>query len=205
MTRGWIRVGVPDAAGSALSIIQSHNPTCPLTLIATKAPKTLLQLIWASECVCVCRGDEKASNDHGCVANHTCCEAITSASLSSCHLHYLCPTSPNPTPLPVASRLPSIIPTWLVRELGWHLVAHSPCLKHSSVSHPLFPVHWLVYGGWHWASSISCPISHFSLAEGCSLLSSGLPSTAQLPISSSFTPVFHTFFTSIWNLRTEFL
>lgn len=176
----------------------------PLTLIATKAPKTLLHLIWA--CVCVfCRGVEKASNDHGCVANHPCCEAITSASLSSCHLHYLCPTSPNPTPLPVASRLPSIIPTWLVRELGWHLVAPSSLLKHSSVSHPLFPVHWLVYGGWHWASSISCPISHFSLVEGCSFLSSGLPSsTVVLCCTASHFLILHSCFSHFFHLCLKF-
>lgn len=160
MTRGWIWVSVPDAAGSTLSIIQSHIPSCPLTLIATKAPNTTSSL-------CVC---EKASNDHGCVANHPWCEAITASPLSSCHLHYLRPTSPNPPPLTVASRLPSIIPTSLVRELGWHLVAplsYLSLLKHASVSHPLFPVHWLVYGGWHWASSISCPISHERAAGSC--------------------------------------
>lgn len=138
-----------------------------------------------------------------CVANHPCCEAITSASLSSCHLHYLCPTSPNPTPLPVDSRLPSIIPTWLIRELVWHLVPPSPLLKHSSVSHPLFPVHWLVYGGWHWASSISCSISHFSLAEGCSLLSSGLPSSAVRSLHSF--PFPHPSLLFFTNLRPVFL
>lgn len=157
-------------------------------------------------CVCVCRGDEKASNDHGCVANRPCCEAITSASLSSCHLHYLCPTSPNPTPLPVASRLPSIIPTWLVRELGWHVVAPSPLLKHSSVSHPLFPVHWLVYGGWRWASSISCPISHFSLAEGCSLLSSGLSSGTVVVFccTASHFLILHSCFSHFFHLYLNF-
>lgn len=58
-----------------------------------------------------------------------------------------------------------------------------PLLKHASVSHPLFPVHWLVYGGWHWASSISSPISHFSLAEGCRFLSVGFP-PSRVPVST---------------------
>lgn len=159
MTRGWRWVSVPDAADSALSIIQSPNPSCPLTLIATKAPNTLLHFFCCFTvclsvctcvygCVCAHSGDEKASNDHGCVANHPWCEAITASSLSSCHLRYLCPTSPNPQPLTVTSLLPSIIPTSLVRELGWHLVG--PHLSYPfplSLNMRLSPTHYSQFTG----------------------------------------------------------
>lgn len=130
--------------------------------------------------VWVCSGDEKASNDPWVCgkpppvwSNHSLLSIVPPPSLPLSN-------SPNPPPLVVASHLPSIIPISLVRELGWHLVAplsYLSLLKNVSASHPLFPVHWLVYGGWHWASSVSCPISHFSLAEGCRFLSVGLPSS----------------------------
>lgn len=170
MGRGWIWVQIPKAVGSALSIIQSHYPTCCLTLIASKAPNSnLLLLVWASLHLRLCVdmmagwGAWKACDDHGSVENQPWWEAIITVSLSSFHLHPLHPTSPIPSSLRVASRLLSIIPTSLVRKLGWHLEALSPLLPFTpytsplSISHPLLPVHWLVYGGWHWANSISCP------------------------------------------------
>lgn len=103
--------------------------------------------------------------------SHPWCEAIIAGSLSS-RPPPLPPS--NPSPLNVASPLPSIIPTSLVRKLGWHLAALSPLpalflafLPPSprSISHPLLPVHWLVYGGWHWANSISRPRQPLSLPE----------------------------------------
>lgn len=76
------------------------------------------------------------------------------------------PLPPRPHPTHHPSEPPphpsSIIPTSPVRELGWSLVALlSLLLSHPSSpaisppSHPLLPVHWLLYGGWHWANSIS--------------------------------------------------
>lgn len=165
----------------------------------------------------------KGCGDHESVENHPQCEAIIAGSLSSSPLRYLHPTSPNPSPLRVASLLPSIIPTSLVRKLGCYLVAPSPLPTslspstfHLSISHPLLPVHWLVYGGWHWANSISRPRQPLRLPECCSLPSMGIPlrrvvtrlfSTlhtspgllcdTELSISSSVTPVFHLPFFSL--------
>lgn len=45
MASRWIWVQIPKEAGSALSIIQSHNPSCPLTLIASKAPNSSLPFL----------------------------------------------------------------------------------------------------------------------------------------------------------------
>lgn len=70
----------------------------------------------------------RGCSSHGSVKNHSWCKAIIAGSLSShppplCFLH---PTSLNPSPFGIASLLPSIIPSSLVRKLGWHLAVLPP-------------------------------------------------------------------------------
>ena len=139
------------------------------------------------------------------------------------------PLSPsNPSPRLAASLLPAIISSSLVRELGWHLAALllSPPL---SISHPLLPVQWLVYGGWLWANSISLPTPSATQPAAssshrrevilfCVLRTSSPSPHTQPPISSSVTTVFHLlaaaallspgggcaevqFYTSLWAVR----
>lgn len=125
--------------------------------------------------------------------SHPWCEAIIAGSLSSCPpFHYLHPTSLNPSTPRVASRLPSIIPSSLVRKLGRHSAALPPSLYPSPSF--LFLTHYSQFTGWYMKGDTGpiqshIPINHSACWSGRRLPSAGKPPSSGSPLCSlHFTP-----------------